>query len=123
MTHYEVLGVDTNATFDEIKDSYRQKLLVLHPDKQPTVNTRSLDSNDGFLQLRVAWDVLSNETLRHDYDLMLRVQISKTNKIGLEQVIATTTEASTEYPVIFSCSCSTLISVSHGLVFTLHICG
>lgn len=31
--HYEVLGVDSNATDDQVKDAFRKKRQLLHPDK------------------------------------------------------------------------------------------
>lgn len=110
MTHYDTLGISLDATFDEIKDAYRQKLLIVHPDKQSTANTDYLESSDSFLQLRSAWNILSDVSLRQEYDLILRVQRSKVERLGLEEV--TTADSTTKYPVNFTCTCSTIITVS-----------
>lgn len=61
--YYEVLGVSSNATADEIKKAYRKKARQLHPDYA------GADSEEAFKELSVAYDVLSDPQKREQYDL------------------------------------------------------
>lgn len=63
MTLYSVLGVSTTASQDEIKRAYRKKSRFLHPDV-----TQSDDSTELFQMIQNAYDVLSNEERRKEYD-------------------------------------------------------
>lgn len=60
---YEVLGVDRNASEDEIKKAFRKKARKLHPD----VN-KAPDAEDQFKELNEAYDVLSDPKKRAQYD-------------------------------------------------------
>ena len=60
---YNVLGVDRNATQDEIKKSYRNLSKKYHPDvnKEPDAETK-------FKEVSAAYEVLSNEEKKSNYD-------------------------------------------------------
>ncbi|XP_067313136.1 dnaJ homolog subfamily C member 4 [Pseudorasbora parva] len=68
--YYELLGVQQDATLEQIKNAFFDKSKKLHPDSDP--------SNPGlhtqFVQLNEAYTVLSREVSRRDYDLRLRYQ-------------------------------------------------
>ena len=59
-THYEILGVDSNASLTEIKAAYRKLAHRYHPDKHP--------ESDKFLEISKAYEVLSDVSLRKHYD-------------------------------------------------------
>jgi len=68
--HYETLGLDKKASPKEIKTAYIRLSKELHPDVNKSRDTREADKmNERFIQVNQAYEVLSNERLRRDYDL------------------------------------------------------
>ena len=63
--YYEILGVSKNATADEIKKAYRTLAFKYHPDRNPG----DAAAEEKFKQISAAYDVLSDETKRRNYDL------------------------------------------------------
>src|SRR5262245_62035453 len=61
--YYEVLGVSKNASAEEVKRAYRNLARKFHPD----VNTAA-DAADKFKEIQTAYDVLSDEDKRRNYD-------------------------------------------------------
>src|SRR5690625_1482826 len=61
--YYEVLGVDKNATKQEIRRAYRAKARKYHPD----VN-KAEDAKDKFIEVKEAYEVLSDDQKRAQYD-------------------------------------------------------
>ena len=62
--HYKVLGVDRNATTEQIKKAYRSLAKQYHPDKNKTAG-----AEDKFKSVAAAYAVLSDSDKRRTYDL------------------------------------------------------
>lgn len=62
--YYADLGVSREATAEEIKRAYRRKARQLHPDVNP-----GPEAEEQFKRVSQAYDVLSDETKRRNYDM------------------------------------------------------
>jgi DnaJ-class molecular chaperone with C-terminal Zn finger domain len=62
--YYKVLGVERNATQDEIKKQYRKLAVKYHPDKNPGDKS----SEEKFKEISEAYQVIGNPDSRKKYD-------------------------------------------------------
>lgn len=62
--YYEVLGVERNASADDIKRAYRRLAIKYHPDKNPD----NKEAEAKFKECSEAYEVLSNPEKRKQYD-------------------------------------------------------
>src|SRR5579871_6627350 len=62
--YYKALGVPKTATAAEIKKSYRELARKYHPD----ANKGSADAEERFKEITEAYNVLSDEKQRKEYD-------------------------------------------------------
>jgi molecular chaperone DnaJ len=62
--YYDVLGVDRNASKEELKKAYRKMALQYHPDRNPD----NKDAEEKFKEAAEAYEVLSDDNKRANYD-------------------------------------------------------
>jgi DnaJ family protein B protein 11 len=62
--YYDILNVARSAKQNQIKSAFRKMAIKLHPDK----NLNDPEATEKFSQLRNAYEVLSDERMRKDYD-------------------------------------------------------
>ncbi|MEM8777353.1 MAG: J domain-containing protein [Cyanobacteria bacterium P01_G01_bin.49] len=65
--YYAILGVSKDATSEEIKKSFRKLARQYHPDVNPGDQT----AEEKFKNINEAYDILSDQTKRANYDLQL----------------------------------------------------
>lgn len=88
-TYYTILNVKENATLEEIKEAYRLLVLKYHPD----VN-KDKDATEKFLKIKRAYDCLSRDSFRINYDRSLRE--ARRNQGGYKPYAANQNTSSTQ---------------------------
>ena len=73
---YDVLGVTSEATLEEIKKAYRKLALKHHPDRHQSQEGRE-EAHAVFAKIGNAYEILSDGTKRREYDLELLSQQSR----------------------------------------------
>ncbi|MFM7391559.1 MAG: J domain-containing protein, partial [Actinomycetota bacterium] len=69
--HYAVLGVARNATIDDIRRAYRDRMRKAHPDSRGGMGSSTSSTTAEVTRIAEAWNVLSSPARRAAYDLQL----------------------------------------------------
>lgn len=82
--HYAVLGVERNATEDQIRSAYRRLARQHHPD----VNA-SADASEKFKEITEAYEVLSDPQKRQRYDMFGNGDFADLGGFGIDDLFNT----------------------------------
>lgn len=67
--YYKILGVERNATEDEIKKAYRKRALIHHPDRHASASdAEKKEQEKKFKELGEAYSILSDPKKKARYD-------------------------------------------------------
>ncbi len=78
---YKVLGVDRNASADDLKKAYRKQAMKYHPDRNPNDKT----AEHQFKEANEAYDVLKDDQRRAAYDRYGHAAFEQTGAAGGRQ--------------------------------------
>ena len=70
--YYSILGIKANEDPDAIKKAFRDKVAILHPEKNKVENAK-----DAFADLIEAYEILSKPEKRKVYDALIHEQESQ----------------------------------------------
>ena len=80
ITYYKILGVNENASNNELRKAFCKLSIELHPD---TTSLELEDAKNKFQKVLEAYENLNNSNLRKLYDEKLQVNSKKPNKTNL----------------------------------------
>ena len=80
ITYYKILGVNENASNNELRKAFCKLSIELHPD---TTSLELEDAKNKFQKVLEAYENLNNSNLRRIYDEKLQLNSKKPNKTNL----------------------------------------
>ncbi|KAK4802944.1 hypothetical protein SAY86_001147 [Trapa natans] len=114
MTLYEVLSVGEDASYEDIKASYRTKVLSHHPDKLrvPAASETAYPDKFKFHEIQEAWEILSDARSRRRYDRELqasRQDVLVSEDVRLDEM--TVEDVGEALQLLYSCRCGDYFSI------------
>jgi len=88
--YYRMLGVDRNASLEDIRRAFRRLALQYHPDRNPE-NTQEAEAR--FKEINEAYRVLSDEHERWQYDRLISLSGYPQRAVVAEDIFGERVEA------------------------------
>ena len=79
--YYEILEVNNNASLEIIKRDFKHHIKQNHPDLFE--GESKIIAEDKIKMINEAYEVLSNEEKRKEYDMMLNNELENNNEISI----------------------------------------
>eukprot|EP00980_Cylindrotheca_fusiformis_P007270 scaffold1525_cov142-Cylindrotheca_fusiformis.AAC.70 len=121
-THYDLLGLSSSASREEIKEAYHKLARKLHPDKQShQVDQSEVDQSDiDFKRIQQAWETLRNAEQRKCYDddlqqqeLRLKSRSHGALEISVSDLEQAIDEENDETFHVYDCRCGEEVIISN----------
>jgi len=99
---YETLGVRPEASSDEIKKAYRKLALKYHPDKVARLSSEDerAAAADAFSAIASAYETLSDETKRREYDAKCELNGAKKDDVLVNVSFAESVRGATKLAMV-----------------------
>lgn len=82
--YYQVLGIDKGANQEEIKRAFRRMASLYHPDHNPQ---DPKEAEEKFKEINQAYEVLSDEAKRRQYDRLIHQRRSQRREVPMEDFL------------------------------------
>ena len=83
MKYYDILGVNKNASSDDIKKAYRKMAMQYHPDRNPG----NKSAEEKFKEMSEAYAILSDPEKKRQYDMLGDVRFTQQQGNGFQEDI------------------------------------
>jgi DnaJ-class molecular chaperone len=82
--YYQILGIDRAAGQEEIKRAFRRMASFYHPDHNPQ---DPKEAEEKFKKINEAYEVLSDEAKRRQYDRLIRQRRPQRMEVTMEEFL------------------------------------
>ena len=97
--YYQLLKIDKSATLYDVKKAFRREIAIYHPD-----NNTSPDAKIQFEKLVEAFDILSDDAKRYNYDQILDDEAAKKTNMKILIQLVLLLNFPLFYALIFQCN-------------------